>query len=84
MGFDENEMDHISAVYRATATKLTGLVDLVGGYCTVAQLQASASPFGRQGAPKVFFPLNISVIFETFADISTRRSSTRQGLQIPP
>ena len=60
---------HISAIYRARATKLIGLVELVGGYCTMAPLQAYGSPFGRYGAPNVFLSPSISPPFLKFLQV---------------
>jgi len=47
----------------------------------VAGLSLSVWPLG--GARGFSFPLNISVIFEIFADVSTPYRSTPKGLQIP-
>jgi len=51
-------------------------------YGAVADLRLSVWPLG--GAKCFSFPLNISLIFEIFADVSTRYGSTRQALEIPP
>ena len=51
-------------------------------YGPVAGLRLSVWPLG--GAKGFSFPLNISPIFEIYADISTVYGSTPQELQIPP
>jgi len=43
----KSSIDHSSGSKRARTGKLWPLVDLVGGYCTLAPLLGSASPFGR-------------------------------------
>ena len=52
------------------------------GYCTLVPLRHSVWPLG--GAKKNCLTLDIFVVFEPVASISTQCCSTPQALQIPP
>ena len=80
----KSSIEHISGSNRAATAKLWALVELMSGYCTFSHYASAPLCLAARRRQRFFLTLDISVVFEPVASISTPCCSTPQALQIPP